>query len=217
MKRFVVIGLGQFGKCMVEILAKRKCEVLVIDRDEAKVEWARDIATQAVRADALNAELFQEVLPNGIECAVVDIGDRMEPSILATNHLHKIGVPKIVVQALSPDHAEILQIVGATRVIFPEREAAERLAGMLAGRGALDFFPVSADFSLVEVPVPESWMGKKLRDLDLRKNDALHVVAKRSGASENQPWQLPDPEAVFAPEEIVLLAGKSESLEKLEK
>ena len=141
---FVIIGLGRLGTCLLKSLMDRGATVMVIDSDEAKIQSARDIATEAIKADALNAELLEEVLPDGTECVIIDMGQaQLERSILVANYVKKLGVAQIVAHAAGPEHAEILQLVGATKVVFPEKEAAERLAGVLAGRGRLDFFPVS--------------------------------------------------------------------------
>lgn len=217
MKSFAVIGLGRFGLCLVEALCERGRHVVVIDRTEAKIQRVRDSAAKAVKADALNFELLQEILPEGIDCAVVDLGDVIGQSILVTNHLHKLGVKEIVVEAVDAEHAEILRIVGATRVVFPEREAAERVAGMLAGGGVLDFFAVSEGFSMIEIPVPEKWVGRALAELKLRQQGAVEVVAVRRPATEasEENWSLADAARPFEADDIVLVAGASRSVEKL--
>lgn len=220
MRNFALIGLGDLGKCMLESLVKRKLEVLVIDCDEEKVQWARDLATTAVKADALNFDLLQELFPENIHCAVVDLGGRqLERSILVANYLHKLEVPDIVVHAVSSDHAEILKIVGATQVIFPEKEAAERLAGILAGHRMLDFFPVSEEFSVIEVPVPKIWNGRTLDELQVRKTSHVNVVAIRrhTPSEETEHWRFPDPKHRFKLTDVVLLAGHPKHLQRATK
>ncbi len=217
MPNIAIIGLGQFGQCLLESFAKRGFDVVVIDQDESKIQLARDLASKAVKADALNAELLEEVLPDGLECAVVDMGDEMERSILVTNYLYKMKVPRIIVEAVNAAHAEILTIVGATKIIHPEKEAAERLAGTLAGHGALDYFPVRESFSIVETPVPKAWIGKPLADLDLRQKHRINIIASRKvgvpGADEN--WRLATPTREFERDDILLLAGEAKDVEKL--
>jgi len=217
MRNFAIIGLGQFGKCMVETLHGRGFDTLVIDVDEAKVQWARDLATKVVKADVLDFPLFEELIGDQIECAIVDLGDQMERSILAANYLHKLHVQNIVVEATNVAHAEILEIVGATRIVFPEKEAAVRLAGLLAGRGRLDYFPVGNGFSLVEIPSPPTWVGTTLAELNLRKKYRLNVVAVRPAAKDgtNQTWGFADPERTLQTTDVVLLAGNTKDLEKL--
>lgn len=219
MRNFVIVGLGRFGQCILDSLVERRLHVVVIDRDDEKVQRARDVATKAVKADAVNFELLQEVLPEGIECAIVDLGDVIGQSILVTNHLAKLKVPHIVVEAVNGEHAEILKIVGATRVVFPEEEAAKRLAGVLAGRGVLDFFAVSEDFSMIEIPVPSAWVGKTVAELNLMRTARVVVVAVRgaNGEDEQTHWRFPEPDRQFVDRDITLLAGATKDLQPLEK
>jgi trk system potassium uptake protein TrkA len=217
MPRFAIIGLGQFGKCMVQTLHDRGFHTFVIDMDEGKVQWARDLATKAVKADALDFDLFEELVGDNIDCAIVDLGDQMERSILVTNYLHKLHVQQIVVEATSAPHAEILGIVGATRIVFPEKEAAERLAGLLAGQGRLDYFAVSEAFSLVAMPAPATWVGSTLAELSVRKQFKLNVVAVREQPEPGTEiaWGFADPERALKTTDVVLVAGSSKALEKL--
>lgn len=216
MRNCAIIGLGRFGQCMLESLVKRQFDVLVIDQREEKVQWARDIATKVVKADALHFGVFRELLPEKLHCAIVDLGDRMERSILVTNYLHKLGVQNIVVEAVNAEHAEILGIVGATRIVFPEREAAERLAGLLGGQGRLDYFPVSEAFSLIEVPAPRGWLGRTLLDLDLRKSGRVTVVAarKKADADGDEHWRFLPPDQEIAADDIMLMAGNPKDIER---
>lgn len=217
MPRFAIIGLGQFGKCMAQTLHDRGSDTLVIDINESKVQWARDLATKAVKADALEFELIEELIGDNIDCAIVDLGDQMERSILVTNYLHKLHVQQIVVEAMNASHAEILVIVGATRIVFPEKEAAERLAGLLAGQGRLDYFPVSDAFSLVAMPAPATWVGSTLAALSVRNRYKLNVVAvhEQPGPRAKVVWEFADPERELKTTDVVLLAGSSKALEKL--
>ncbi len=219
MRSFAIIGLGRFGQCMLETLVRKRLRVVVVDLSEEKVQWARDLATQAVKADALNFEVLQEVLPDGIHAAIVDLGDQMERSILVTNYLQKLRIPEIIVEAANPQHAEILEIVGATRIVYPENEAAERLAGLLAGRGTLDYFAVSAAFSLVEIPVPPAWVGKTLAELDLRRTRKVNIVAHRKPAEseEDERWELAGPDHRFESNDFILVAGDADHLERIQR
>lgn len=217
MKQCAIIGIGQFGKCMLESLVRRRFDVLVIDQSEEKIQWARDLATKAVRADVLNYDLFKELLPEDLPIAIIDLGDHMERSILVANYLHKLGVQQIIVEAVNAEHAEILEIVGATRIVYPELEAAERLAGLLAGQGRLDYFPVSDAFSLVEILAPQGWAGKTLVDLNLPKTAKVMVVASRkSGTPEDEEaWNLLAPNQPIARGDVMLVAGSVKDIERV--
>jgi trk system potassium uptake protein TrkA len=219
MKNFAIVGLGRFGQCMLDALIARGRHVVVIDRNDEKIQQVRDTATKAIKADALQRKLFEEVLPAGVDCAIVDLGDQLQASILVTNYLSKLKVPQIIVEAANPEHAEILQIVGATKTVLPEEEAAKRLAGILVGHGVLDYFAVSEDFSMIEIPVPEPWVGKTVVNLKLRQEERINVVARRKQLPEEDEikWRFPDPDAPFERSEIVLLAGKTKDLERVQR
>jgi trk system potassium uptake protein TrkA len=219
MKNFLIVGLGRFGQCMLQSLVARRRSVVVIDRSDEKIQQVRDTAAKAIKADALNRQLFEEVLPDGVDCAIVDLGDEMQASILVANYLSKLNVPHIVAEAVNAEHAEILKIVGATRVVFPEEEAAERLAGILAGRGILDFFPVSDDFSMIEIPVPESWVGKTVTDLEPTRRERLVVVAvRREGAQGDEgKWRFPEAGAPLESADLLLLAGATEAVQRVQR
>jgi len=219
MKTFAIVGLGSFGRCMLTTLIERDRHVIVIDRDGERLQRVRDIATKAIRADAVNYELLVEVLPERVDCAIVDLGDVIGQSILVTNYLHKLNVPMIVVEAVSEEHAEILRIVGATRVVFPEKEAAERVAGMMVGGGLVDFFAVSKGFCMIEIPVPDDWVGKNASELKLRQKIHVDAVALRpaGGETDQEQWRLVDALRPFQAGEIVLLAGHSKDIDRLKR
>jgi len=216
-KSFAVIGLGDFGECVLDALLRRGHDVLAIDRDEARIQNVKDRATLAVRADVGDRSVLEEVFPDNVYCAVVGLGSDEHASTLVTLHLAKMGVARIVVEATDPQHAEILQMVGATRVVNPEEEAAEHVVGLLAGPDMLDYFPVSDDFCLIEIHVPESWAKEPLAELDLRER-GMQVVAVRAavqGSDRDAGWHLVDPDEILSPEDIVLVAGSREKLDQL--
>lgn len=217
MKNFLIIGLGKFSRCVLDCLVEIQAQVVVIDRDGDKIQAARDLATQAMRADVRNRDLLDEILPEGIECAIVDLGSQLHTTILVTNYLSKRGVPNIVVEATDSEQAEILQIVGATRIVFPEEEAAKRVVGLLTGERALDYFSVSDEFSMMELPIKKSWVGHTILELDLRRRRKVNVVAlrRREGSEKHRRWIFADPEASLESDQSLLLAGHPRTLRKL--
>ena len=133
-KQICIIGLGQFGTHLARTLARLKCDVLAIDMDEKSVAAIRDDVHQALITDVRDLAALKSVVTKDIDEAVVSLGESMEASILCTLHLHKLGVKRIRAKASSRDHAAILKAVGATDVIFPEHETAERMAHQIVSR-----------------------------------------------------------------------------------
>jgi trk system potassium uptake protein len=210
MKQFVVIGLDNFGRRVLDELLEAECELLLIDKDEEVINRYKEKVMNAVIADVLNEETIRKIVPKTIDAAVIDLGDNVEASILVTNYLKKMGVQTIIVKAESKEHAEILELVGATRIVFPAKEAAKRIAPLLLSSLIFSYLPISEDFIIAEVRAPERYEGKTLLELNLRKQFGLNVIAFRKG--EDEPYTLFTPEHVLRKEELFLIGGREEDL-----
>lgn len=213
-KQVCIIGLGQFGRHLATSLAKMHCDVLAIDKDEEAIQAVRDQVQQAVITDARNPEALKSVISDEIDEAVVSLGESMEASILCTLHLSKLGVPRIQAKATSEDHASILTAVGATDVVFPERETAERMAQRIVNPDLLDYLPLSPEYRVVEMATPRGWAGKSLAQLHLRKEYNVLVVAVRQGEGQEMAF-LPGADSVLGPQNTLVLIGKDDDLERI--
>ena len=128
MKQFAVIGLGNFGFFLAKKLHELDKEVIAIDIDKDKIQAVKDFSSQAVIADATDKEVLEAIGLNDVDVVFVSMGGRMDRSILTTFYLKELGVEKVIVKAISAEHAVILDKVGADKVIFPERDMAYNLA-----------------------------------------------------------------------------------------
>jgi trk system potassium uptake protein TrkA len=206
MKQFAIIGLGAFGIWMLEELSETSAEVIIIDKDKEVIEKYKDLCKAAYVSDAINAQAIEKIVPGDIDAAIVDLGGKIEVSIMATNYLKKLGIKDIIVKAQSVEHGEVLSMVGATKVIFPDREAAKRVVPMLTSSLLFNFLPISVNLALAEVGVNASCVGKTLIETDLRKSFGLNVVAMRKSTSEEFLF-ISDPLYRFEPDDVLLVAG----------
>ncbi len=208
MKHVCVIGMGQFGSHLARALVRMNCEVLAIDTDEARVEDIRDDVHRAIIGDARNYQMLSSALGESADEAIISLGDRnIEPSILCTLHLRKIGVSSIRSTARNDDHAQILRAVGATEVIFPARETAERAARRVANPNLRDMFSLADDHRIMEVVAPASLHGKTLAEADLRKKFDILVLAIREKSDEKFKF-LPSPSVILRPDEVLMVLGR---------
>lgn len=214
MKQVCVLGLGQFGSHLARTLARMDCEVLAIDMDERAVNAVRDHVQRVVIADLRSLEALQSIVTAEIDEAVVSLGESLEASILCTLHLAKIGVKKIRAKASTSDHAAILKAVGATDVIFPERETAERMAHRIVNPDLLDYLPLSAEYRVVEVEVPKSFVGQTLAGLHLRKKYNVMAIAIKAGDKKTD--FMPAAETVLKAGNTLVLIGMQNDIEKLQ-
>ena len=205
MKQFAVIGLSKFALCMIDELSDIDCEILVIDKDRSVIEKVKDQVTTAYIADVIDEETIRKLVPEEIDAGIVDLGDRLEVSILVTNYLKKMKVKHIVAKAETTEHGEILKIIGADMVIFPNSEAARRVTPILASDLLFNFLSIGSGFVIAEVKVPKELAGKSLIEAGLRSKFGLNVVAVRK--YEDASYKFPAPDHTLSVEELMLVAG----------
>ena len=212
MGRYAVIGLGKFGATVVRTLHERGHEVVAIDRDRGRVQEVRDTSTQAIEANCTDQDTLRALGLQDADAVVVSLGEQMDASILVTLYLKELGLREIVVKAVSEDHGKILHLIGATEIVHPERDTARRVARGLGLRSIVEYLPLAADSSLVEVQVPAEFLGKTLAELEIRKRYQVLVVAIKRGdglviATGGDERLLPG--------DILVLVGKDSDLDKV--
>ncbi len=212
--RFTVIGLGSFGSYLARTLYEKGHEVLVIDKDKDKVEEAKDFSSQAVWMDSADKESLKALGVQDMDVVVVSLGPEMEPSILTVLYLHELGVNRILAKALSPDHGKILEAIGATEVIYPERDMAVRLALRLSSRNVLEYLPLAENISIQEIVPPEAFIGKKLRELDLTNRYRVQVIAVRQLVPDRLIF-IPGADFVIKDSDVLVVMGEEENIADL--
>jgi trk system potassium uptake protein TrkA len=208
----IVIGLGRFGTAAALELMKLGHEVLAIDRDEARVNDVAPEVTHAVQLDAADDQALRSVGAADFDHAIVAISSATEASIFATMALKNLGVDNVVAKAGSALHGSILERVGATRVVYPEREMGERVAHAFEIRHILDYLDVAPHFGIVKTRPPASWVGKTLRELELPTKLQLSPVALCRG---DRVTVNPGPDEQLAASDQLILIGRDERLEAL--
>lgn len=214
MKSFVVIGLGRFGMQVAKKLSQQGCEVLALDRSSDLVQQLGEIVTQAVIADARDKEVLRSLGVKDFDCAVVAIGDSLSDSVLATLNLKELGVPYVICKAHDETHRNVLEKLGADRVVIPEQENADRLAKSLSSTNVLDYIELSSDYGIIEVPVPASWENKSLIELNVRAKLGVNILSVKRGGSITVS---PSADYRMAKGDIMLVLGETAALEAVQK
>ncbi len=206
MRQFAIVGLGSLGVRMLEKLAEVTDEIVILDRDAEVIERYKDLAVSAFVVDAIDDAALRRVIPEGLDAAVVDVGSNIEAAILVTNSLKKLGVREIIVKAESEERGEVFKLVGATRVVYPDREAASRIVPLLVSPSLFSFMPIGTNLVLAEVRIPEKYVGMTLIEANLRQRHAINVIALREEASREYRYFNADYR--IQAEDILLVAGK---------
>jgi len=177
LKQFVVLGLGNFGFNVAKSLASGGNQVLAIDTDPERIDEIKDYVSEAIIAGAKNTKVLNEFITGAVDAVIISIGENMEASILTTHYLKERKIKHIVVKAINENHAKILELMGADEIILPEKDIAISLAQKLSSANLLENIPLTSAFSIVEVNTSENFIGKTLKQLQLRSKYNL-IIAK---------------------------------------
>ena len=214
MKSYVVIGLGRFGTEMALKLYNCGEDVLAIDTDETIIDKLADRVTKAVAADARDLDVLRKLGVDDFDSAVVAVGSDLAASALITMNLKALGVPFILCKAHDDTYREILEKLGADRVIIPEREMADKLAKGLTTAGVMEYIELSDEYGIVEMSPPAEWLGKTIRALELRTRYGANVIASRREDTLRIP---PDIDTPLEDDMILVILGSSKVMDKLQK
>ncbi|MFH0731183.1 MAG: TrkA family potassium uptake protein [Pseudomonadota bacterium] len=213
MRSFAVIGLGHFGFHVAKALFAEGNEVVAIDSDKARVQAIGGFTSEAIVMDATDKDSLKALGLENMEAVIIATGTNSS-SILICLYLQEMGIKQIVAKALDEDHAKILKKVGATEIIHPERDMALRVARGLSTPNMLDFIPLAEDFELVHIGPPREFIGKSLKELNLRAKYNVHVIAIKELVPENFIL-VPPANFVIKDSDILIMLGKTEDLKKI--
>ena len=214
MKSYIVIGLGRFGSALARQLCSLGAEVLAMDRSNTLVQQMANDVTHAVVGDAQDKEVLRALGVRNFDCAVIAIGDDLASSVLTTMNLKELGVPYIVCKAHDETHRRVLEKLGVDRVVIPEQEHAQRLARSLHSHNVLDYIELSEEYGILEVPAPKSWVGKTLKELNVRAKLGVNIIAVESNEKTNV-----SPAADYRVQagDIMVVLGENYALEAVQK
>jgi trk system potassium uptake protein TrkA len=223
-KQFVVVGAGRFGSSVALTLSKSGCEVTVVDKDRDRVQRLSDYVSTAIQLDATDEKALKSIGIEGVDVAVVSIGEQMEASILVTMALKEMGIETVVAKALTESHGKILSRVGADKVVFPERDMGVRLANALLHPSLLEHIEVSPGYNIAEFEAPKALWGKSIVESAVRVRYGVQIVAlKRSRPSLDKAGQsvleedvdlIPAAETTINKGDTILVIGKEENVRK---
>jgi trk system potassium uptake protein TrkA len=214
-KSFAVIGLGRFGRALVEELIKLEAEVLVIDKDYDKIEKVAKALTNTVCLDSTDVEALREVGISNYDKVVVATGMDVDNSILTTLILKDLGVEHVYVKVQSDYHARVVEKLGVDHehLIWPERSTGIRLAKVLVSNSFLDYFELDDDYSFITIKATDKVIGQNLLELDIRRNYNVNIVAIR----RDSKIRIPSSETPFKDGDELLLVGNNENIKKFTK
>ena len=215
MPKFAVIGLGRFGFKVAEYLVEKGAEVLAIDKSKERVEKIKEKVKHAVILDATDVTSLKSVGVNEMDGIIIGVGENFEASVMAVALARKLGMTRIIAKASTNLQGEVLTLVGADEVLYPEDSEAKRLAVSLMEPNVIDHIRITGNQSLIKVVTPTEFVDKSIVDINLRKKYGVTVLeVSRTIGDEDEVTTLPPPDFVFHKGDIIVVIGDKSRIEK---
>jgi trk system potassium uptake protein len=218
MRQFAVIGLGRFGMNVAKTLSEKGNQVLAIDNQEEMVQDVSEFVTEAVQVDATDEKSLKAVGIMNVDVAVVAIGTNLEASVLTTLILKELGIQHIVARAVTDEHGKVLEKVGATKVVFLEKDMGIRIANSLISPSVLEHIELSPEIGIIETVPPDEFVGKTIRDMDVRAKHGLNIIAVRKKEPSMDASKdlnvTPKADYVIKKGDVFVIIGTNENLGK---
>jgi trk system potassium uptake protein TrkA len=213
-QRVVVIGLGIFGFNIVRDLYTGGFEVIAVDKNKDAVQRVRDCSTKAIQADGTDKEIMEAIGIQEDDVVIISFGEDLAAATLTTLHLKQMKVKTIIVKAPNEEHKLILEKVGATEVMIPEKEIAHKVAKSLISPNVLDYLPLSDDYMISEMAPPNSFLGKSIAQLQLRSRYHIEVIAIRDIVSDKINM-VPGADFVIKDGDVLVILGKEKDIQQI--
>ncbi len=213
MKQFIIIGIGKFGESIATNLYKMGHDVLAVDIDEERVQYIANKVTHAVQADATEEGTLEALGVKHFDGAMVTIGESVQASILITMLCKELGIRHVLAKAQNELHAKVLYKIGADRVVFPERDMGLRVAHSLVSSSYLDYIELTPDYSIVELKAAKDWQGKSLKDLNVRAEYGINIMAIKQ---DDKVVVSPAADDTIQRDDVLVVIGKARDINRFQ-
>lgn len=212
MKQFAVIGMGRFGTSLATTLYEMGHDVLIIDKDEEKIEDIIDKVTYGVQADATDDKALKDAGLKNVDVAIISIASNLQASIMATLNAKELGIKHVYAKAQNEQHHKVLSKIGADKVFSPERDMGVRVARSLASDNIFELIELDSDHSIVEIRALKNWTNKSLAEMDFRAKFGINIMAIKRNKDLNISPMAKD---IIEENDILLIVGDNAAIEKL--
>lgn len=209
-KQFIVFGIDRFGESAAKTLEQSGCQVVAVDRSQEKIQQIADDVSYAAAMDVTDPENLKSLALDTMDGAVIALVDEMEASIVVAMTCIEYGIKNIVARAKNEVHGKVLEKIGVSCVVYPERDMGARIGKFLTATDFSDWINLSKDYGIAEMPVPAEWVGRSLAELKLRETYGFNVVGVRCNGDMNMNFS---PTQRFTKNMIVYVIGAQKDLD----
>ena len=212
MKSILVIGMGRFGRHLAKKMLDLGNDVMIVDKDSEIFEQLAEKFTDSYIGDCTNEGVIRSLGVKHFDLCFVTIGEDFQSSLVITSLLKRFDAKCVIAKANQNIQAELLLKIGADEVVYPEREIAEKLAVRYNARNIFDYIQLTSEYSIYEIPVLQSWIGKTIMEVDVRRKYRVNIIAVKK---ENSLNPLPGADYIFKPDEHIVVIGKATDVFKI--
>ncbi|WP_019227562.1 TrkA family potassium uptake protein [Sedimentibacter sp. B4] len=209
MKSVLIIGMGAFGRHLALKMTELKNDVMIVDKDAAIIEDMSSQVTDAQIGDCTKEDVLRALGIGNFDVCFVTIGDTFQSSLEITSLLKDLGAKYVISKASRDIQAKFLLKNGADEVVYPDKDMAEKLAIRCSANNVLDYFSISNDYSIFEIPIMKSWTGRSIEEINVRKKHHINILLIKS---DSNIMSLPKADYIFKEDDLVLVLGKSEDV-----
>jgi trk system potassium uptake protein TrkA len=211
MKNILLIGMGRFGYHIVKELSKLNVEILAIDKNEEYLKNVSNYTSKTLIGDSTDIEFLKTIGVNTFDECIVSIGDEFQNSLETVLNLKELGAKRITARASKESQEKLLLKIGADFVVYPEKQLAKWTALHCGTDSVFDFMDLDNGYGIYEINIPDSWNGKTLAELDLRKRHNINIIGIKD---KNKMRMVLGPNVVLNSKESVLVLAKEEDVHK---
>jgi trk system potassium uptake protein TrkA len=210
---FMVIGISTFSRYLIQNLHERNFKIIAIDLNEDRLDSVKPYLTKGIVGDASDMDFLKKAGVEDVDAIILSLGSKTDDSLVVLNNLHELEIENIYVKVVKDSHASIVHKLGASEVIFPEKESAIRLAQRIDNPNILDFVPLSEDYSIIDWTPEEEMIGKTLRELDLKNEYNVQVISIENDKEDTRI--LPKPYYKIKEGDVLVVVGENDDLNAL--
>jgi trk system potassium uptake protein len=218
--KFCIIGLGIFGTNLARVLNRLGGEVLAVDRDPERVDFLKDEVAHALVLDSTDVRSLRQLPLSEMDSVIVAIGEDFESSMLTVAHLQEMGITRLVCRSINAIHGRLLELLQIPKIVLPEKMAAERMGRSLMLRQVEDAYALSSEYDIVEVAVPEHFVGQTLVNAALRNRYHLNLITVKQALTDKKATEshrvlgIVPPDYAFQTGDILVLFGKEQDVRR---
>lgn len=213
MKSVLIIGMGAFGRHLAVKMTELKNDVMIVDKDAAIIDEMSSMVTDAQIGDCTKEDVLRALGVGNFDVCFVTIGDTFQSSLEITSLMKDLGAKYVISKASRDIQAKFLLRNGADEVVYPDRDMADKLAVRCSANNVLDYFSLTDEFSIFEIPAMQSWIGRSIVEVNIRKRYHINILLVKNGSSI---MTMPRADYVFKDDDKIIVIGRTDEILKLD-